>query len=194
MRGIAGGRAVVARPARGPGADAKCQSDPRDTRDYLAQTARMFRVDDPPAVETVRVVEPEELPALVAQCMNDSGFAADSSGTITVPSDQTDSLNLAYYTCYAKYPIDEKYLQPLDADQRRYIYGYWVASEIPCLAGLGYDIPAPPSEQTYLDSIGTSDEYVVSSQLYKLGLSACVVDAALAKCPEMPRATDIYQH
>ncbi len=162
--------------------------------DYLAQTARMFGVEDPPDVDVVRAVEPEELPALVTQCMAESGFVADSTGTITVPSDQTESLDLAYYTCYARYPIDEKYLQPLNAGQRRYIYRYWIDSEIPCLAGLGYSIPAPPSEQTYLDSIGTPDEYVVSSQLYDLGLSESVVGAALSKCPETPRAADVYQH
>lgn len=162
--------------------------------DYLDRIAGMFQVDDPPAVEVVRVVEPEELQPLVTQCMAEAGFVADSSGTYTFPEDQTASLHLNFYICYAKYPIDDRYLQPMTTDQRLYVRTYWIESAIPCLADLGYVIPQPPTEETYLASLGTPDEYIVSGELHELGLSQSTIDAALAECPEMPRAADVYQH
>ncbi len=161
--------------------------------DYLAQMARMFRVEDPPTVEVVRVIEPEEALPLVYQCLSEAGFPVSANGAISVPNDQLVTLNLNYYICFAKYPVDERYLQPMTADQHRFVRTYVIESAIPCLAGLGYSIAPPPTEETYLESVGTSEQYSTSSELSKLGLSSGEIESAITRCPETPPAREVYR-
>lgn len=154
---------------------------------YLAELAAGLHIDDPPPIEPIRVVG-EDYSDVQDQCIADAGFAFGPDGVIDLPNDQTAAFNLAIYTCSAQYPLDAKYLKPLTRDQYRKIYEYLKNEAIPCLAALGYSVAPLPSEDTYLETIGTPDQYTTSGELGKLGLSPGEVEVAIGSCPEAPPA------
>jgi len=168
-----------------PTAAGSTPSGPAGYDGLLEAQARQYGITDPPVVEVVRVVEPAEQPALIEECMAEAGFESDGGGW-AVPVDQKDALGLAMYICYAQYPIDDKYLTPLTDIQREKIYRYWVDVRSPCLEDMGYEIPDPPTLESWL--AGGEDW----APHYYLGhLSVDEAQVAQTRCPENP--PDLYE-
>lgn len=166
---------------------------PRQTREgYLAELATSLRIEDPPVVEVVRELEPEEVSEVVQECLGAAGFPTGADGAISHPEDQQETFYLAYYTCHAQFPVKEIYLQPLTDEQRLFIRSHWIDSVIPCLAELGYELPQPPSAQAYLDSLGTAEEYTISGELVEFGIPYSAIETALRECPENPPSAAVY--
>lgn len=133
---------------------------------WLAQIAHSENLADPPEVEMIRWVEGSaDYAQTVVPCMTDAGFhaEADPAGGMGiyypdgVPAAQEAAMNLAYYTCSAKYSIDPLYLQEWTDDQLGLIYDYWDQFYIPCLKahGVTVDTAQEPSREAYIAAFHT---------------------------------------
>lgn len=160
---------------------------------YVSDLAELYKIENPPKVDVVRVVEPEERPAVFSQCMGDAGFPPSPNGTFYATEEQTPAFNLAFYTCTAQYPIDDRYLQARTESQLRFIYDYWLDEELPCLERLGHPIPPPPTFETVVGTAESADRYAISGELLKT-MGQSEMESVLAACPEEPRAADVYAH
>lgn len=138
------------------------------------------------------MVGPDEQLPLMEQCLTEAGFPVGRDGYRTFPNDQGEAFDVAFYTCSAQYPIEDKYLAPPTEEQLRILHDYWAGEVVPCLGELGLDIPAPPSFETFLASSGSAGQYTPSGQLYDLNISEQAVDAALKQCPENPPASLMF--
>lgn len=167
-------------------------AESRTWSDYLGSLARSLQIEEPPEVEVVRLVVPEERPQVLVACVGDEGFPADAEGNRTFPSEQLEAFNLALYTCEARYPLDERFLQPLTEGQTREIHAYLMESAVPCLAELGYELPEPPSIETFVGTFNTADAYTLSSVLMDQGISGLTAENILSECPEFPPSADLY--
>lgn len=121
----------------------------------LANLAKVGELDDPPQVELVRWIKPEEYALTLIGCLREEGFPADftSDGTgvdtSSVPAEQASALELASYTCSARYSVDPRYSTPFNDEQLGILYDYLVESYVPCVEELGYDISDPPTREVF---------------------------------------------
>lgn len=143
-------------------------------RDELARLAAQFEQthgQPPPTdVEFVRFIDPAEFGRVLAQCVRDQGFQAEETfdGGVTyepVPDDQVLALEEAIYRCDVAYPVHPRYLVPLNQEQIRKTYDYWVTEVAPCLTAEGYDVSEPPSWETFLASHNTSEAWTPYAQV-----------------------------
>lgn len=110
-----------------------------------------------PASEIAGYVGPPRVEEIV-KCINELGWDAELNwdGGVsfgTVPPEQINQLNADQQTCVEKFPS-----QQLNLDGIRDLYAAEVANS-DCLAGLGYQMPKPPTEQAYVDAYGTADQW-----------------------------------
>lgn len=128
---------------------------PRSAEEMLRGYWQSLRLDgDPPKVEVVRTVRPDEVDTALQACMAEQGFPSTEDGQgqvgIQFGADQQDALNVAGYVCHARYPVDDLYLQPFSVSQLRQIYDWIVDETLPCLAADGVSPPQPPSFEIYV--------------------------------------------
>lgn len=120
---------------------------------YQRDMAETLGIEDPPDVEFVRYITPQESVQVVNDCLEAEGWqpTEDSSGTsFQYPADQQEAFNLASYVCSVKYPVEQKYMEPLSDHQARLLYDHYVEALIPCLEQEGYEISAaPPSFEVF---------------------------------------------
>lgn len=110
-----------------------------------------------PEVERVRLVSLEEWPAAMAERLSAEGFVAVAEGgglSTDAPYGQELQYAIAYYVCSVEYPIDPRVMVPLVEDQIRYLYDYYTTVMTPCLEAEGYEVPEPPSRQTFVSTYG----------------------------------------
>ncbi len=103
----------------------------------------------------MRFVELQEWPNVISACLNEVGFATTvEDGGINYSGDtsQQKAYDLARYTCKAMFPIEPKYLVPLDAGKLSALYDDYTTRLVPCLEERGVVVPAAPSRQTFIDS------------------------------------------
>lgn len=117
-----------------------------------------------PSVARIRFIALNEWADVMATCLTEAGFAAESSRggglASSAPEGQDLPYGLAAYTCSAQYPIDPRENVELNADQIRYLYDYYTEVATPCLEALGFtDFPEPPSQQTYISSYNSRPEW-----------------------------------
>jgi hypothetical protein len=110
-----------------------------------------------PDVQLVRYIDQNEWASIQAECMNAEGFPdvfATRDGGLSsgeIPSGQEEAYQVAEYVCFAKYPLDPKYLTPWTDERLGRVYDYYANELIPCLEKEGYDPPEPPSRVTFID-------------------------------------------
>lgn len=71
----------------------------------LASWAESAGLENPPTVEIIREVTPEEASELLTQCLAERGWVAEH-GQYTMHTDQTEAFQLDTYRCMAAYPVD----------------------------------------------------------------------------------------
>jgi len=128
-----------------------------DNRRALDDLMSKFPNASPPDVEQVRVVSLDEWAAAIAECLSAEGYSAtaqDGGLVAKAPSGQELPYAIAYYVCTVEYPIDPRQQLPLAEDQIRFLYEYYTKELTPCLKAEGYDVPDPPSMQTYISTYG----------------------------------------
>lgn len=157
--------------------------------DDLASMARFYHVENPPKVERIRWVTPEEAGAAREECLAEAGFPS-SNGYFTTPTGQESAFELAQYICFAKYPTDPKYIQPWGAEQIKAQYSYTVDVLIPCLESHGYPIENVPSEGSFIDSWTTSPFYPFSQIPPTSNGEMESLDVA---CPQIMPSTELWK-
>jgi hypothetical protein len=143
-----------------------------------------------PETAIVRYVTMEEHFGLVADCVNEQGFAADlgADGGIRfgeVPKAQGTALNVAVYVCQASYPLEDKYTLPPTEDQLRRLYEYQANDSVACLTALGYTVSPPPSLQEFLDTFNTQDAWSPFAEALATATEEESIEANAA-CPQQP--------
>jgi hypothetical protein len=127
--------------------------------DELAGIAEMLGVKNPPDVDVVREILPEEYPELAVLCMKEQGFTVEilDGGvlTSTYPTDQKDAYNLAQYVCMAKYPHYPVFYLPKSDTTLRVMYDWATDNIIPCLAAEGVTVEDMPTFEVYRDRYRT---------------------------------------
>lgn len=120
----------------------------------LEQEAKNSRIDDPPDVEFVRFILPEEWARAQVACLDEAGYAAEvNQGGVRmpqVPQEQGQALNRAIYICNARYPLDPRANMPLPRIRAEMQYDYLISEVRHCVEDLGYDVDDPPSMETWL--------------------------------------------
>ena len=133
----------------GQGVPKAAQTD--ENQSMLDRIARDFGLGEVPEVPVVRVTTPEDRDGLIRGCMAEQGFAPDAEGNYTYPQAQDRAFGMATYTCWARYPLHQRYWGGAPSqDQREKLYRYWVDVRMPCLRRLGYTIPDPPTMEAWL--------------------------------------------
>lgn len=142
-----------------------------------------------PDVAVVRTVLPNEWNSAVADCLADQGFIVKvtpdggvESGEIK-PSQQ-EPYAVAFYTCQASYPLDPIYLVPLNDEQLAFLYAYDRDTLAKCLENEGYQVPARPSEQEFVQNYEQTGGWAIYSMVTPG--SADDWYAINKKCPQFP--------
>ena len=130
-------------------------------KEHLASLAASYGIDDPPEVELERWIYPTEHGPTQKECFAEAGFEVESGPegegvrvVGPVNDAQAPLLNLAHYTCTARFYIDPDFMQFPTTDQIRVSYEYMTEVLIPCLKEQGYDPSDPPALETYIASYG----------------------------------------
>lgn len=150
-----------------------------------------------PEVEIVRRVDRGEWAPTIADCLNESGFpdvTADADGGLSFQTlaDQAEQFAVAKYICVAQYPLEEKYTAPLDDEQLGNLYDYMTLVQTPCLEALGFDIPAAPSRQRFIETYVTAPEWLPYGSLPRDVLMGDQLPDIQAACPEDPPEDSQY--
>ena len=134
---------VADRPApAGPAA-----ADLWTREDFLAQRAEGWGIEDPPEVDLVREVHPDEVGETMRTCMADYGFniEVDFNGGWggPIPVGQEDLWYETAYVCMAKYPLMSVFYQPYDDATLQRIYDYLSTDVATCFADNGAPVTMP---------------------------------------------------
>lgn len=161
----------------------EANTDTISVEDQQAQLADMFGVADPPPVEVVRLVTPEENETLVESCLTEQGYSSTTMMEVGIPAEQTEAFSLARYICTARYPIDPAYTRTWSEDQVGIQYDWTVEQVIPCLAREGYTVSEPPSREVFIANWFT-DPFYPFAQLAGESLSNEEWNALNDACPQ----------
>ncbi|MDR0483374.1 MAG: hypothetical protein LBH13_09535 [Cellulomonadaceae bacterium] len=184
---------AVALP-KGSESDSEWTIIERTREDYIRELAQMAEIAKPPEVPVIREVTPEEVPSLVDACMAEAGWPPKEPGLwVDFPKSQLPSFNLAWFTCYASYPIKVELNQHFTQTQVKFVRQWWVDTWIPCARAQGFEVEPPPSEETVLSQWHSFDGWV-PSEFITGRLSWSAEQQFWKECPEFPPTTEIIQH
>ena len=103
-----------------------------------------------PGVTDGQLIADQPFGAELGECVAAAGITSwYSDGTRMMLSDGSrgsDEQQLAYYSCYARYPE----LTVFSRAQREFVYDYYARSYIPCLGLHGYPPQSAPSREDFL--------------------------------------------
>lgn len=157
----------------------------------LVLQAESMGLQNPPKIQLVRWITPEEWAPTLVKCLTDRGFpvgyTADGGiNSANIPGEQAPALETAMYECMAQYSIDPRLSQSLNSEQRGILYDYLVESYVPCLGKLGVKVSSPPSREVFM-ATAEGDGWMP-----QLEISTDKVTEANAKCPTQPRSDVLY--
>jgi hypothetical protein len=140
----------------------------------------------PPAAE-VREVSLDDLPKERAACMTKQGFptsvTADGGTYGFVPQGQDEAHQVAALVCMIKFPLAAKYQAPLSDAQYKKLYNYQTSKLTDCLKAHGFDVPQPPSFQTFKDTYGNANTW---SPYANVNVSGDKWTQINQQCPQIP--------
>lgn len=147
-----GEQAPAKEPAEEPAESPVAVAGDRLTlEDYLATLAEMYGLEDPPKVDVIREVDPRERGAILAECLQEHGFAGqvDSNGGwgAEYPTAQQEAFDLASYVCEAQYPLMPVFYRPFDTEILNRIYDHYEETVMPCVHDAGWEVDLVSREQ-----------------------------------------------
>lgn len=159
----------------------------RDRRNkaHLDRLATSLGIVDPPTLEPVQWIYPEEVGNFRVACLRAQGFNAESSsGGRGYKADsgsmsQKGAFDLATFKCSAQYPIDPRMqTSTWNRAQHTVVYEYLTESLIPCLRRLGANPDEVPSLEVYLTDPNNFWMYPDpgSEERMELWYSTCPID------------------
>ena len=116
-----------------------------------------------PEVELVRYVDQNEWAEVTVSCLVEQGVDAkvstDGQGGYEMAGveGQLLPMEIAIYTCNARYPTDPALTLPLTEAELDFVYDYYVNVLNPCLENEGVEITEAPSRQAFIDTYGASE-------------------------------------
>lgn len=132
----------------------------------MIDLARGAGIAEVPEVPLERWIHPTERGPTAEECFAEAGFEVKSTlngegfDVISqVSGTQGKVLNLTHYVCAARFFVDPNYLQPPTRDQIRVTYEYYLEVLSPCLREQGYQVPEPPSLETFIAQQWTPEEW-----------------------------------
>ncbi|MBD7982736.1 hypothetical protein H9623_17840 [Oerskovia sp. Sa1BUA8] len=162
----------------------------------LPGLAEQYGVEAPPGTELVRFVAQDQWAQAQVDCLADEGIGARLGGQggvyfDDVPPEQGDIVNQAAYVCAAQYPTDPRTQGKLPRVRAEMQYTHLVETVMPCVRAEGFEVPEPPSLQTWLGqyyaAAGAWDPFVIDATS---GADSTALDLLYEKCPH--DAPDLY--
>lgn len=170
--------------------DAGETADSQDVAQQQEQLAAGLGIENPPTVDVIRIVTPEERGALVDACLAEEGFPV-GDGSQGFPESQLEAFNLAQFVCMARYPVDPEVTGTWTEVQTAIQYEWTVNVLIPCLEGLGYVIANVPSREVFIENWFTSP-FRPYAQLPVQSFSNEESAALNEQCPQGPPSAVLY--
>jgi len=188
---------TAAQPSANPSAGSAAAQLDLDVQAEWQNVHGQFPDAIQPDVKIVRRVDRDDWATTIAQCLNESGFpdvTADADGGLTyeTPTSQMEPFALAKYICVAQYPLEKKFTAPLTNKQLGGLYDYMTLVQAPCLEAQGFDIPAPPSRQRFIETYATAPEWLPYANLPRDVLMGDQLAKLQALCPEDPPKDSKY--
>lgn len=133
----------------------------------------------------------EEWVGALVQCMHDAGWSNVVATEVnwgiqddTVTKEQMGAFNQSRFECEAQVGVAPNEL-PLTDDQIRIVYHHWVKQK-ECLEDLGYEISAPPSEDTFVAQAKADKVGAGWSPFAQITPMEGDLDEVFQQCPQMP--------
>lgn len=164
--------------------DVSDESRTLSAQEQSSVLAQELNISDPPAVETVRFVKPEDRGPFVETCLAEQGYSATALAEVGIPVEQQQAYELASYVCLTKYPIDAAYAREWSDVQIGIQYDWTVDRVIPCLAERGYTITEVPSREVFV-ATWSSNSFYPFSQIPPESLSNEAVEELNRACPQI---------
>lgn len=160
-----------------------------------AGLASSLGIDDPPDVDIIRMISPEDWAPTVVNCLIESGYEASvtsdgQSVDLSVNIEQSEAANLALYTCRAQYPVDPAQSGPLTDEQKERFTVYVRETLVQCIAEEGYEIEDIPSVETFISGLEEDRPWNPYMELEYLTQSD--LEVVLASCPPNPPPSVLY--
>lgn len=148
---------------------AAATADVLTREEFLAELAVMYGIEDPPPVDIVREIAPnEEGMRTIGECLDERGWPVEiEQGGFTIyqiPPEQQDALSLDQYTCKAQYPVAPEYANISVEESLTAHHAYLVEEYVPCVAEFGFAVSTPPSLETFLAEQGLG--WVPGAEVY----------------------------
>lgn len=140
-----------------------------------------------PDVEFISFVTISTAAQVRAACLTRNGFPSedDNGGTKTfVAEGQKLPFEIAKVTCLIQYPLDPIFEKPFDMEQYQILYDYQTGSLTQCLEQFGYQVPPPPSFETFVETYGQAGSW----QPYTLVSPDSDWTELNKQCPQIPEA------
>lgn len=171
-----------------------------DDNAALDERARELGIEDPPDVNVVREIAPDEYDEVIGTCMEAAGFPPASEGdqaglSFNFPEDQSEQANLSLYICQSEHPIAARFQGGLSDEGARAMYRHLVESYVPCVAARGYAVADPPSLETYLRT-PESDRWTpwleVHAHIRAQPGSGGSISELETRCPPAPPTEELF--
>lgn len=163
-RGVAGVSAVLllaacTSPPRPPAGTNDEGDGQNSVEEQVRQLAADLAIADPPQVDVVRLVAPEDRGRFVDACLTEQGYSPTRLSEVGLPAEQTAAFDLVRFTCLARYPVDPDYLRAWSEEQIVVQYEWTVDHVIPCLADRGFLVTDVPSRAEFVTDWPTEPFY-----------------------------------
>ena len=152
----------------------------------LAELAETLGIADPPVVDLVAWVTPEESRDAWVGCLVDAGVTAAAAGVADIQYDPADAE--ALWACRAAYTLDPRVARPLGSDKLSIVYRYYVDVQVPCLESRGFTIEEAEPESRFKPHYYTDHGWVP----YRSVPAEDVTADLLAACPVNAPFEDVY--
>jgi hypothetical protein len=143
-----------------------------------------------PDIAIIQFVDPEDYYTVIENCMHEAGWpdvAATADGGLEsggISGDQTSVYYLAIYTCYSQFPEKPSDAEPLTDARLGELYDYLANELQPCLEAEGYDTPAAPSRDKFVETYATTGGWNMYENVALEDQSEW--DALNERCPQIP--------
>lgn len=122
-----------------------------------------------PDLEIARWVAAEQWAPAVVGCLADAGFPGvrsadggerlDYSGIRTIDPRELFKIDVASYTCQAKFPVREWFADDVRAIEAPWALTYTQTVLVPCLMAAGFEVPPVPTSERFAERWRTEAQF-----------------------------------
>lgn len=122
-----------------------------------------------PDLEIARWVAADQWAPTIVECLADAGFPGvrsadggerlDYSGVRTIDPRALFEIDVASYTCQAKFPVREWFADEVRAVEAPWALTYTRAVLVPCLLAAGFEVPPVPTREEFARTWRTESQF-----------------------------------